>query len=364
MEDRMMDRTGRGFGLSRRRLLAAAAAGALAAPWVWHRSAQAAGQVIIRTPGGAYDDIMRRHVYDPFTKATGVQVTPVAATSAKLLAMFKAKNVELDVIDTGDGQLLTLERMGALAPIAYDSWKWGDPNDVVPEVKRTSRVGNFVYASVLGYNKEVFPEGKQPKGWAEFWDVQRFPGPRMLTDMAAGSPCLEFALLADGVPRDKLYPIDVDRALAMMTRIRPSIRKFWDTGALSAQMLFDKEVVLGSIWNGRLQTVIDKGAPLGMEWKENMIQVQAMGIFKDSPNLENAQRLIDFQMQPQVQAGYARDLMYGPTVKKAFGLLPAEALDRAPGGPQSRDTGFYQDITWWEDNRDRVSRAWSRWLLG
>ncbi len=34
---------------------------------------------------------------------TGVQVTPVAATSAKLLAMFKAKSVELDVIDTGDG---------------------------------------------------------------------------------------------------------------------------------------------------------------------------------------------------------------------------------------------------------------------
>ncbi|MCW3474677.1 ABC transporter substrate-binding protein [Limobrevibacterium gyesilva] len=360
----MNDQTKGAFALSRRRLLAATAAGGLAAPWIWRRPAAAAGQVIIRTPGGAYDDIMRRHVYDPFTKATGVQVTPVAATSAKLLAMFKAKSVELDVIDTGDGQLLTLERMGALAPIAYDSWKWSDPNDVVAEVKQATRVGNFIYSTVLGYNKESFPDGKQPKGWAQFWDVQRFPGPRMLTDMAAGAPSLEFALLADGVPRDKLYPIDLDRALAMMTRIRPQIRKFWDTGALSAQMLFDKEVVLGSIWNGRLQTVIDKGAPLGMEWQENMIQVQALAIFKDSPNMENAQRLIDFQMQPQVQAGYSRDLMYGPTVKKAFNLLPKDALDRAPGGPQSRETGFYQNVIWWEDNRERVNRAWSRWLLG
>lgn len=293
-----MEQTSRLQALSRRRLLAAAALGGLAAPAVWRRSAHAAGQVIVRTPGGAYDDIMRRNVYDPFTKATGVQVTPVAATSAKLLAMFKAKSVELDVIDTGDGQLLTLERMGALAPIAYDGWKYGDPNDVVPEVKRTHRVGNFVYATVLGYNREAFPDGKQPQGWAQFWDVAKFPGPRMLTDMAAGAPSLEFALLADGVPREKLYPIDLDRALAMMTRIRPHIRKFWDTGALSAQMVFDKEVLLGSIWNGRLQTVIDKGAPLGMEWQENMIQVQAMGIFKDSPNMESAQRLIDFQMQP------------------------------------------------------------------
>lgn len=349
---------------TRRRLLTAAAVGTLGAPWVWQRSAQAAGHVIVRTPGGAYDDIMRRHVYNPFTKATGVEVRPVAATSAKLLAMFKANAVELDVIDIGDGQLLTMERMGALAPIAYDSWKYADPNDVVPEVKQKTRVGNFVYATVLAYNKDTFSDGKQPKGWAQFWDVAKFPGPRMLTDMAAGAPSLEFALLADGMPRDKIYPIDIDRALAMMTRIRPSIRKFWDTGALSAQMLFDKEVVLGSIWNGRLQTVIDKGAPLGMDWTENMIQVQAMGVFKGSPNLENAQRLIDFQMQPQVQAAYARELMYGPTTKKAFSLLPAEALERAPGGPQSRASGFFQNITWWEDNRDKVNRAWSRWLLG
>ena len=41
-------------------------------------------------------------------------------------------------------------------------------------------------------------------------------------------------------------PIDIDRALKSLSRIRPAIRKFWDTGALSAQMLSNKEVVLGS----------------------------------------------------------------------------------------------------------------------
>jgi spermidine/putrescine-binding protein len=28
---------------------------------------------------------------------------------------------------------------------------------------------------VLGYNKETFANGKQPKSWAEFWDVEKFP---------------------------------------------------------------------------------------------------------------------------------------------------------------------------------------------
>ena len=97
--------------------------GALAVPALLSRPARANGEVIVRTPGGAYDDIMRQHVYDPFTRETGITVRPVAATGAKLIAMFRANNVELDLIDTGDKQLLALENMGALAPIAYDRWR-------------------------------------------------------------------------------------------------------------------------------------------------------------------------------------------------------------------------------------------------
>ena len=348
---------------SRRRFLTLSGA-VLAAPFVIAGPARAAGQVIVRTPGGAYDDIMRRHVYDPFTKETGITVTPVAATVAKLLAMFKANNVELDVIDTGDGPLVTLERMGALAPIDYGSWKWSKPEDVGAEYRHETRVANFVYSTVLSYNKGTFPDGKYPKGWAEFWDAEKFPGPRMLADMATGQPDLEFALIADGVPRDKIYPIDIDRAFKSLSRIRPHIRKFWDTGALSAQMLSDQEVVLGSIWNGRLQTLIDKGAPLGLDWTENMIQVQALSVFKGSPNAANAQKLIDFMMQPEVQAKYSQDLQYGPTNQKAFDSIPAAHVERMPGGPNSKQLGFMRDVGWWESNRDKVNRTWSRWILG
>lgn len=348
---------------SRRRFLMLGGA-ALAAPYVIAGPARAAGQVIVRTPGGAYDDIMRRHVYEPFTKETGITVMPVAATVSKLLAMFRANNVELDLIDTGDGPLVTLGRMGALAPIDYGSWKWSKPEDVGADYRHDTRVANFVYSTVLAYNKTRFPEGQHPRSWADFWDAGKFPGPRMLADMASGQPDLEIALLADGVPRDKIYPIDIDRAFKSLSRIRPQIRKFWDTGALSAQMLSDQEVVMGSIWNGRLQTLIDKGAPLGFDWNENMIQVQALSVFKGSPNQANAQKLIDFMMQPEVQAKYSMDLQYGPTNQKAFGHVPAEHLTRMPGGPNSKQIGFMRDVGWWESNRERVNRQWSRWILG
>ena len=48
-----------------------------------------------------------------------------------------------------------------------------------------------------GLQQGSLPDGKQPKSWAGFWDAAKFPGARMLADMASGSPNLEFALIAD-----------------------------------------------------------------------------------------------------------------------------------------------------------------------
>lgn len=358
-----MDGIARRLSVSRRSALKAGLAGTLAAPWIWRRPANAAGQVVVRTTGGVYDDIMRRSVYEPFRQATGIEVVTAPATMTKLLAMYKAGNVELDVIDTGDGGLLTLERIGALVPIQYDRWKYGKPDEIIKELRFPYRVANFVYATVMVYNTQSFAQ-KHPANWAEFWDTKTFPGPRTFADMASGQPPLEFALIADGVAPDKLYPMDIGRALKALSRIRADIPKFWDTGALSAQLMQDKETVLGGLWSGRVQTVIDKGAPLAIEWNQNMIQVQAYGIPKGAKNPEGAQLFVDFASQASAQVGYAKDLRYGPSNAKSYDMLPKDLLEILPGGPRYRDIGFYQDIAWWEDNRDKVNRAWSTWVLG
>jgi len=223
--------------------------------------------------------------------------------------------------------------------------------------------GLCLYATVLGYSKETFPDGKQPKSWAEFWDVAKFPDARMLADMASGSPNLEFALIADGVPMDKVFPIDIDRAFKSLSRIKPHIKKFWDTGALSAQMLADRDVVLGSIWNGRLQAIADKGAPVAIEWNQHMLQLQGYGIFKDAKNMKEAQLLVDYAMQPKAQLGLPKELAYGPTNRKTFAMLPLERVAMLPGSPEQMKRCFIQDAEWWDQNRAKVNAIWSKWIL-
>ena len=73
-----------------RRHLLTASAMTLAAPMIWTRRAVGAQQLVVRTPGGAYDEVKKRTVYDPFRTATGIEIVPVPSTAAKLLAMFKA----------------------------------------------------------------------------------------------------------------------------------------------------------------------------------------------------------------------------------------------------------------------------------
>ena len=45
--------------------------------------------------------------------------------------------------------------------------------------------------------------------------------------------------MAAGVPPDKLYPIDIDKAFASYDKIKPSVVKWWETGAVPTQMLTD-----------------------------------------------------------------------------------------------------------------------------
>src|SRR5664280_533640 len=347
----------------RRTFTGAVAAATLSAPLFWVRRAIAAEQVIVRTPGGVFDDIKRETIYEPFRKETGIEVVPVAATSGKLMAMMMAGQNELDVVDTGDNIVLELEKGNYLMPIPYDKFKFTNVADINPVVKRKYQLGSFIYALILAYNTKAIKPGSEPKSWAEFWDIKRFPGRRTLPDMATGSPALEFALLADGVPVDKLYPLDIDRAFKSMTRVRPAVPKFWDTGALSSSLLADNEVAMGALWSTRLQVAIDEGAPLGVQWNQNALLAQAYGIPVGAKNLENAKKFVDYSLSPDVQARWFAKYKAVPVNTKSYGATSRELIDPAKGIPWTRSKGFVFDINWWADNRAKVNDYWSKWIV-
>ena len=319
------------------------------------------GKVVVRTSGGAYEEGLRKGVFEPFAEETGIQVIPYPTTPAKVIAMVEAGSLEIDVLEAGDNTATILQRRGALIKLDLSKLKRTNPEDITPA--REYYLGENNYATVMVYNKEAFPRA-HPTTWAEFWDTKSFPGPRTLEHLSADIVNLEFALLADGVPVNQLYPIDLDRAFKKLAQIRPSIVKWWDTGAVGAEMLANKHAVLGSLWHTRVLPLIDAGAPLAIEWNQSMRHYSTLFIPKGAPNVENAYKYIDYALSPKAQAAVAQSNSVGPANRKAFEHIDAKTADRLPTSPKYVSGSFTANAEWWIDNRQKVADRWQEFLLG
>jgi len=94
-----------------------------------------------------------------------------------------------------------------------------DASHVPPEYKEEYGIKFSLYLFVMCWDRKKTPDDKAPKSWAEFWDTLRFPGKRSLDANISDGSTLEQALLADGVPIDQLFPLDVERALKSLEKL-------------------------------------------------------------------------------------------------------------------------------------------------
>src|SRR3972149_4444323 len=160
--------------------------------------------------------------------------------------------------------------------------------------------------------------------------------------------------MADGVSKDKLYPLDADRAFKSLDRIKPHIAGGWKKGAQPPQLLTDKEADLGSSWNGRITGEKWKGAAMDVEWNQGIAQYQYYNIPKGAPNRDNALKFIDFAIKPERQARSAELIPYGPTNRKAIALIDKKKAPDLPTYPENlkRQAPFNEE--WWLKNEEAL----------
>jgi putative spermidine/putrescine transport system substrate-binding protein len=278
-----------------------------------------------------------------------------------MLAQIKEGRPQFDVIDIEAIAFARFEREDAIEALDYDRLKNARNVGIAEFLLASHYVGKNYWASVMAYRTDAF-DGKKPESWADFWDTRAFPGSRALQSSDAGPPELEFALLADGVPLDRLYPLDVDRAFKALNEIKGSVRTFWDNGAVPGELLDRKEVVASSVWHGRLDDLIKRGAPLAYAWNGARRQSSGYGIPKGAANPDAAYRLIDFALRPEVQADFARIYPLGPVVPAAYAHLSEATARNLPSTPGHLLSGFDLDVEWWIRNQDSVTKRWQEWV--
>jgi putative spermidine/putrescine transport system substrate-binding protein len=348
--------------ISRRTLIKAAAVGSLAAPMIWTGSrAFGAEQITVADVGGAPGRAIRKAFYDPFEKETGIKVINAAhetdpVTQFKLLV--DTKSYLWDVCSVTPNDFATITKTGNYVELI--GIKREEFPTVVPQMIRPDWIGFSIWSMMLAYRTDHFP-GNGPKNWADFWDVAKFPGRRGMYKGPQGT--LECALMAAGVPHDKLYPLDTDLAFKMMDKIKPHINVWWDTGAKNTQVLQSGEVDMTFTWGGRAFAAMDSGAPVKVVWNQTLYSSDGWAIPKGSPKADLGRKFIRFCLKPEQQAIFSSNIANAPTNTKAFDFISPEHAERLATSPSHIAGAYERDDLWWSKNRSQITERFDSWLL-
>jgi putative spermidine/putrescine transport system substrate-binding protein len=313
--------------------------------------------------GGEWDVRINQSYYQPYAERSGTPIRVISYDAAKVLAMHETGSMAIDFIDGGGLDTPRFIDKGAVDPI---DWTMVDKAALTPNQLRYGdyAIGSSTLSYVMVYNKEKWPGEDHPSNWRDFWNVDRYPGPRAFGKYTA-YPTIEFALLADGVPMDRLYPLDLDRAFRSLDRIKPHITTWWDTAGQQQQMMEDREVDLMYVWNGRgLVTIRDRGAPYRFVWNEAAYQgeVEAWLCMKGRPQAREGMRIMNWLGRPEPQAAFARLMYYAPTNLKAYQLLDPAFGKLLPSYPDNLKVQFHIDWSWWAKNYDATQKRFAEWL--
>ena len=161
------------------RLAAAACCFSLAASPV----ALAEGEITIASWGGGYTDAQHKALFRPAAKAMGIVINEETfGGMSDVRLKVKAGAVEWDIVSSGSGSAARAAEEGLLEPLDYDII---DVSNFYPGLYLPHCVGNDVFSTVMAWNTATYGDNG-PKNWADFWNVEKFPGKRSYRQQSGG----------------------------------------------------------------------------------------------------------------------------------------------------------------------------------
>lgn len=273
--------------------------------------------------------------------------------------MVEAGNMEVDVWDVDCDFVPRGEAQGLFEKVDFDVVsKDGLVADFVTEYSVPAEIVTLC----ISWNTDKISNDNHPTTWAEFFDTDSFPGLRTLYTNPMSM--FEAVLLADGVSKDEMYPLDVDRVFDYLDAHKEDIITFWSSGAQSVELVAGGDAALGSVWGGRVIAAQNDGQTIEKEINEAILTGDAWVIGKGSKNVEMAQDFLAFATSPEVVKNYA--VKYpgnAPANTKAYDLMTDEEISALASSPELAETQLYIDVDWWFENYDSVYERFQEWLI-
>jgi putative spermidine/putrescine transport system substrate-binding protein len=305
----------------------------------------------ISEAGGQSGKAMHTAFLDPYEEESGNKVVRTPASDlGKLQAAAKSGVQQNDLVELDSISATAAFALGLTQKIDYQAVGGAS---LEPIGRKPFGVGWQVYSTIPVWRSGVKPLSSV----RDFFDAERFPGPRAVPDFVSFT--LPLAVLADGVPPEDLYPLDVDRAFEVMDRIKGEITTFWESGAQPAQLLKSGEADYALAWSGR----VVEDPELEWTFDGGLLDVSYLTIPKGAPHPKEIPAQLRVFTQPDNQLEALKTIPYAGTARGVADEIPEDLAPLVPSSKQNRPLQALQDPAWWAENFEAVAKRWEEWKL-
>ncbi len=312
--------------------------------------------------GGSSQAAQRQVYYGPFTAQTRIPIQEDSWSGGLgvLRTRVQAGNVTWDVVQVEADELQIGCDEGLFERIDWAAM--GGRDAFMPEAVSDCGVGAVAWTVGLAYDGARLREG--PASWADFWDLQRFPGQRTLR--RGPKYTLEIALMSDGVPPSEVYnvlrtPAGVDRAFRRLDQIKPNII-WWTAGAQPGQLLASGEVAMAAAYTSRMYAARrDDNRDLRVVWNGSIFAVDFWVVLRGSSNRDNAMRFIQFATRPENQSRFPTLAFQGATNLQAARQGEAAVAPSLATYPDNMRVSVPLDVEFWVDNIEELTQRFNAW---
>ncbi|MCZ4282574.1 extracellular solute-binding protein [Kiloniella laminariae] len=317
--------------------------------------------------GGVVSEAFRKHAFDPFTKATGVNVVDGTFGSGdEYISRVKAsQNGEYNIAHlSGVFDYARYHELGLTSTLNEDNI----PNlkNVIPklvDVFRGVTDGKlscvpFDYGTTgIAYNRKHISDEEMKEKGAKILLDERLKG--KIGGWSDWRTRIWYAALQTG--QDPNNATDMDAIWAAIRTHRDLLLKYWGSGAELMSLLAEEEIYVTEAWSGRVFALQEQGhdigymdPPNGFGWQECLF------VLKGSP-MEECEQLLNFMLSSEASIAVAEGQNYPPALDPA----KVDLGKKIPTLPAFDPTGTLSGLTfansdYWNGNQQAWSKEFGR----
>ncbi len=271
-----------------------------------------------------------------FTKETGIKV--IYATYESNEAMY----AKMELLNSGGYDLVVpstyfvnkMRAEGLLHEIDHSklsNFKNLDPkllNQVYDPDNKFSVPYMWGVTGIMVNSEAIDPA--KVTSWNDLWNPEFKGQLLMLNDVRS---VFHAALRVLGYSGNTTNPAEIEAAFKKLQLLMPNVRTF-NSDKPSTPFL-ESEVNIGMIWNGEAYTAAKENPALKFVYPKEgaAIWIDNLVIPKPAKNVENAHKLINYLLRPEIAKAISEEIGYASPNLEAIKLLPKEVQNNKTAYP-------------------------------